>query len=36
LPALASATDGYRSYVVIDACGRFEPQPRSALGRYLL
>jgi nicotinamidase-related amidase len=30
LPALASATDGYRPYVVIDACGRFEAQPSVA------
>jgi nicotinamidase-related amidase len=30
LPGLASATDGYQPYVVIDACGRFEPQPSVA------
>ena len=30
LSALASATDGYQPYVVIDACGRFEPQPSVA------
>ena len=30
LPALASAADGYRPYVVVDACGRFEPQPSVA------
>jgi nicotinamidase-related amidase len=30
LPALASAADGYQPYVVIDACGRFEPQPSVA------
>jgi hypothetical protein len=30
LPALASATDCYRPYVVIDACGRFEAQPSVA------
>ncbi len=29
LPALASAADGYQPYVV-DACGRFEPQPSVA------
>jgi nicotinamidase-related amidase len=26
LPALASAAEGYDAYVVIDACGRFEPE----------
>ncbi len=30
LPALASAADGYDAYVVVDACGRFEPQPSVA------
>jgi nicotinamidase-related amidase len=30
LPALASAADGYQPYVVVDACGRFEPQPSVA------
>jgi nicotinamidase-related amidase len=30
LPALASASDGYDSYVVLDACGRFEPEPSVA------
>jgi nicotinamidase-related amidase len=30
LPALAAAADGYDAYVVIDACGRFEPQPSVA------
>jgi nicotinamidase-related amidase len=30
LPALASAADGYDSYVVLDACGRFEPEPPVA------
>lgn len=30
LPALASAADGYDSYVVLDACGRFEPEPSVA------
>jgi nicotinamidase-related amidase len=30
LPALASAAEGYDSYVVIDACGRFEPEPSVA------
>src|SRR6266498_41597 len=30
LPALASAAEGYDSYVVVDACGRFEPQPSVA------
>src|SRR5512132_1335282 len=30
LSALASAADGYQPYVVIDACGRFEPQPSVA------
>jgi nicotinamidase-related amidase len=30
LPALASAADGYQPYVVIDACGHFEPQPSVA------
>src|SRR6266487_1373482 len=28
--ALASAAEGYDSYVVVDACGRFEPQPSVA------
>ncbi len=30
LPALASAADGYGSFVVVDACGRFEPAPSIA------
>jgi nicotinamidase-related amidase len=30
LPALASTAEGYDAYVVIDACGRFEPQPSVA------
>jgi nicotinamidase-related amidase len=30
LPALASAADGYDSYIVLDACGRFEPEPSVA------
>jgi nicotinamidase-related amidase len=30
LPALASAAEGYDSYVVIDASGRFEPMPSVA------
>jgi nicotinamidase-related amidase len=30
LPALASAAEGYDSYVVLDACGRFEPEPSVA------
>jgi nicotinamidase-related amidase len=30
LPALAVAADGYDAYVVIDACGRFEPEPSVA------
>jgi nicotinamidase-related amidase len=30
LPALASAADDYDTYVVIDACGRFEPEPSVA------
>lgn len=30
LPALAAAADGCDSYVVIDACGRFEPTPSVA------
>jgi nicotinamidase-related amidase len=30
LPALAAAADGYDAYVVIDACGRFEPTPSVA------
>jgi nicotinamidase-related amidase len=30
LPALTSAADGYDAYVVVDACGRFEPQPSVA------
>jgi nicotinamidase-related amidase len=30
LPARASAAEGYDSYVVIDACGRFEPEPSVA------
>jgi nicotinamidase-related amidase len=30
LPALASAAEGYDSYVVVDASGRFEPEPSVA------
>jgi nicotinamidase-related amidase len=30
LPALAAAADGYDAYVVLDACGRFEPEPSVA------
>jgi len=30
LPALASAAEGYDAYVVVDACGRFEPAPSVA------
>jgi nicotinamidase-related amidase len=30
LPALAAAADGRDAYVVIDACGRFEPTPSVA------
>jgi nicotinamidase-related amidase len=30
LPALASAADGGHPYVVLDACGRFEPEPSVA------
>jgi nicotinamidase-related amidase len=30
LPALASTADGYDAYVVLDACGRFEPEPSVA------
>ena len=30
LPALASAAEGYDTYVVVDACGRFEPEPSVA------
>jgi nicotinamidase-related amidase len=30
LPALAAAAEGYDAYVVVDACGRFEPQPSIA------
>lgn len=30
LAALASAADGYDTYVVLDACGRFEPEPSVA------
>jgi nicotinamidase-related amidase len=30
LAALASASDGYDSYVVLDACGRFDPEPSVA------
>jgi nicotinamidase-related amidase len=30
LPALASAAEGYDSYVVVDASGRFEPVPSVA------
>ncbi len=30
LPALTSATEGYDAYVVVDACGRFEPEPSVA------
>jgi nicotinamidase-related amidase len=30
LPALTCVADGYDSYVVIDACGRFDPEPSVA------
>jgi nicotinamidase-related amidase len=30
LPALATAADGHDAYVIIDACGRFEPEPSVA------
>lgn len=30
LAALASAAEGYDSYVAVDACGRFEPVPSVA------
>jgi nicotinamidase-related amidase len=30
LPALAAAAEGYDAYVVVDASGRFEPQPSVA------
>jgi nicotinamidase-related amidase len=30
LPALTCAAEGYHAYVVIDACGRFEPEPSVA------
>jgi nicotinamidase-related amidase len=30
LPALAVAAEGQHAYVVIDACGRFEPEPSVA------
>ena len=30
LPALSSVAEGYNTYVVIDASGRFEPQPSVA------
>jgi NAD(P)-dependent dehydrogenase (short-subunit alcohol dehydrogenase family) len=30
LPALASTADGYDAYVVLDGCGRFEPEPSVA------
>jgi nicotinamidase-related amidase len=30
LPALAGAAEGYDTYVVLDACGRFEPEPSIA------
>jgi len=30
LPALACAAEGYDAYVVLDACGRFEPEPSVA------
>lgn len=30
LPALASAAEGFDAYVVVDACGRFEPEPSVA------
>ena len=29
-PAISSLADGYDSYVVVDACGRFEPTPSVA------
>ena len=34
LPALACTTEGYDAYIVLDACGRFEPVPSVAtIGR---
>jgi len=33
LPALASVAEGYDTYVVYDACGRFEPLPVAAITR---
>jgi nicotinamidase-related amidase len=30
LPALAALADGYDAYLVVDACGRFEPVPSVA------
>jgi nicotinamidase-related amidase len=30
LPALAGAAEGYACYVVLDACGRFDPEPSVA------
>ena len=30
LPALSAVADGYDTYVVIDACGRFDPLPSVA------
>lgn len=30
LPALASAAEGYDAFVVVDACGRIEPEPSIA------
>lgn len=33
LPALSALADGLDPYVVVDACGRFEPLPATALTR---
>jgi len=33
LPALASVAEGYQTYVIFDACGRFEPLPIAAITR---
>jgi nicotinamidase-related amidase len=33
LPALSALADGLEPYVVVDACGRFEPLPATALTR---
>jgi hypothetical protein len=33
LPALSSVAEGYGTYVVFDASGRFEPLPMTAITR---